>query len=228
MKDLALFQPRKSGLQRLESNDVSTVSSAALAKAAGVKPTQLRKDLTYFGQFGTRGLGYDVSALSKTLDEVLGTTRLQPVLLAGAAVLAALRLSDGSAIPTLPAFLEAIGGRAALVIEIKGDPSLADGVLAAVAGYDGPIVLESFDPATVARCAAAPCPVGLVGPRRSGRSDPHLLPRCDFLSWDIAHLADAAAAWPALPLTTWTVRTAVERERAARCKAQIVFEGFRP
>ena len=78
---LSLYQR---GLQLLERNQVDTVSSAALAKAAGVKPTQLRKDLTYFGQFGTRGLGYDVSALSKKLDEVLGTTRLQPVLLAGA------------------------------------------------------------------------------------------------------------------------------------------------
>ena len=72
------------GLQRLALNQIATVSSAALAKAAGVKPTQLRKDLTYFGQFGTRGLGYDVAALSGKLDEVLGTTRLQPVILAGA------------------------------------------------------------------------------------------------------------------------------------------------
>ena len=47
-------------LQRLKSNGIRTVSSDALAKAAGVKPTQLRKDLTYLGQFGTRGLGYDV------------------------------------------------------------------------------------------------------------------------------------------------------------------------
>jgi redox-sensing transcriptional repressor len=78
---LSLYQR---GLQRLEHNKIATVSSAALAKAAGVKPTQLRKDLTYFGQFGTRGLGYDVAALNKKLDEVLGTTRLQPVILAGA------------------------------------------------------------------------------------------------------------------------------------------------
>ena len=78
---LSLYQR---GLQRLELNRVATVSSEALAKAAGVKPTQLRKDLTYFGQFGTRGLGYNVAALSKKLDEVLGTTRLQPVILAGA------------------------------------------------------------------------------------------------------------------------------------------------
>ncbi len=78
---LSLYQR---GLQRLQTNQISTVSSEALAKAAGVKSTQLRKDLTYFGQFGTRGLGYDVDALSKKLDEVLGTTRLQPVILAGA------------------------------------------------------------------------------------------------------------------------------------------------
>ena len=78
---LSLYQR---GLQRLVGNDIATVSSAALAKAAGVKPTQLRKDLTYFGQFGTRGLGYDVAALTRKLDEVLGTTRLQPVILVGA------------------------------------------------------------------------------------------------------------------------------------------------
>jgi redox-sensing transcriptional repressor len=58
-----------------------------LAKAAGVKPTQLRKDLTYFGQFGTRGIGYNVDALSAQLTEVLGTARLQPVILVGAGYL---------------------------------------------------------------------------------------------------------------------------------------------
>ena len=71
-------------LQRLQANNVETVSSAALAKASGVKPTQLRKDLTYFGQFGTRGLGYSVKALSAKLTAVLGTTHLQPVILVGA------------------------------------------------------------------------------------------------------------------------------------------------
>jgi redox-sensing transcriptional repressor len=71
-------------LQRLRGTNVPTVSSAALAKAAGVKPTQLRKDLTYLGQFGTRGLGYAVDALRSRLTDVLGTTRLQPVILVGA------------------------------------------------------------------------------------------------------------------------------------------------
>src|SRR6187549_4135666 len=70
-------------LQRAKANKVETVSSEALAKAAGVKPTQLRKDLTYFGQFGTRGLGYDVEELGKMISDLLGTNSLQPVVLVG-------------------------------------------------------------------------------------------------------------------------------------------------
>jgi redox-sensing transcriptional repressor len=71
-------------VERLFQNRIDTVSSAALAKAAGVKPTQLRKDLTYFGQFGTRGLGYKVEALERQLASVLRTARFQPVILVGA------------------------------------------------------------------------------------------------------------------------------------------------
>jgi redox-sensing transcriptional repressor len=70
-------------LARLRENGISTVSSEALAKAAGVKPTQLRKDLACFGTFGTRGLGYDVAELFKKISEELGTSRLQPVILVG-------------------------------------------------------------------------------------------------------------------------------------------------
>jgi redox-sensing transcriptional repressor len=70
-------------LARLRENGIGTVHSAALAKAAGVKPTQLRKDLAYFGTFGKRGLGYDVAELYKKIAEELGTSRLQPVILVG-------------------------------------------------------------------------------------------------------------------------------------------------
>jgi redox-sensing transcriptional repressor len=70
-------------LQRLKANGIQTVSSEALAAAAGVKPTQLRKDLTYFGQFGTRGLGYDVGQLIRMITDLLGTNSLQPVILVG-------------------------------------------------------------------------------------------------------------------------------------------------
>jgi redox-sensing transcriptional repressor len=71
-------------LSKLMENEMETVSSSALAKAAGVKPAQLRKDLTYFGQFGTRGLGYDVEELREAIREALGRTHLQPVILVGA------------------------------------------------------------------------------------------------------------------------------------------------
>jgi redox-sensing transcriptional repressor len=70
-------------LARLRENGLGTVSSEALAKAAGVKPTQLRKDLAYFGTFGTRGLGYDVTELSQKISDELGTSSLQPVILVG-------------------------------------------------------------------------------------------------------------------------------------------------
>lgn len=71
-------------LQKLHDNGVDTVSSTTLARAAGVKPAQLRKDLAYFGQFGTRGLGYTVEILSSIIRETLGREHLQPVILVGA------------------------------------------------------------------------------------------------------------------------------------------------
>ena len=71
-------------LQKLSANEQDTVSSTTLAKAAGVKPSQLRKDLGYFGQFGTRGLGYPVDGLISTIREALGREHLQPVILVGA------------------------------------------------------------------------------------------------------------------------------------------------
>jgi redox-sensing transcriptional repressor len=70
-------------LARLKDNRVETVSSEALANVAGVKPTQLRKDVAHLGQFGTRGLGYDVAELSSKISAELGTTSLQPVILVG-------------------------------------------------------------------------------------------------------------------------------------------------
>lgn len=70
-------------LEKLQENQVETVSSNALAKAAGVKSTMLRKDLGYLGQFGTRGLGYNVETLNGAISGVLGTARLQPVVIVG-------------------------------------------------------------------------------------------------------------------------------------------------
>lgn len=70
-------------LDRFAEDGVQTASSQSLALAAGVKPTQLRKDLTSFGHFGTRGLGYDVLKLREGIAEVLGRKQLQPVVIVG-------------------------------------------------------------------------------------------------------------------------------------------------
>lgn len=76
-------------LRRLEDAEKSTISSSALAKAAGVNPAQLRRDLTYLGTFGTRGLGYSVLELTTAIAEILGRAHLQPVVLVGAGNLGA-------------------------------------------------------------------------------------------------------------------------------------------
>jgi redox-sensing transcriptional repressor len=70
-------------LAGLKQSGIETISSEALAKAAGVKPTQLRKDLAYFGQFGIRGRGYEVEQLWRLVSDVLGTNCLRPVVLVG-------------------------------------------------------------------------------------------------------------------------------------------------
>jgi len=83
-------------LRRLLENQIETVSSSALAKAAGVSASQLRRDLGYLGTFGTRGLGYPISELSDAIREVLGREHLQPVILVGVGNLgAALLRYDG-------------------------------------------------------------------------------------------------------------------------------------
>lgn len=83
-------------LRRLEDNGIETVSSSALAKAAGGNPSQLRRDLGYLGTFGTRGLGYPVTELAEAIREVLGRENLQPVILVGVGNLgAALLRYDG-------------------------------------------------------------------------------------------------------------------------------------
>ena len=146
--------------------------------------------------------------------------------------IAGLFLGDGSQIPTLATFLDAIDGCTPVFIEIKsegsGDMRLADAVLDQVHGYCGPVALESFDPLVVANCRDAPCPIGLIGPGERCRPDPGALSRCDFLSWNIDHVASAAAEYPDLPRTAWTVRTDAQEAEAKASSAQIVFEGLRP
>jgi redox-sensing transcriptional repressor len=61
----------------------SSVSSGELASAAGVNPAGLRKDLSYLGPCGVRGVGYSVAGLRERLTEVLGGERSRPCVLVG-------------------------------------------------------------------------------------------------------------------------------------------------
>jgi redox-sensing transcriptional repressor len=59
-------------LGELIEGDVPIVSSAELADRTGFSPEQIRKDLAYFGAFGTRGVGYDTALLSRRISKILG------------------------------------------------------------------------------------------------------------------------------------------------------------
>jgi redox-sensing transcriptional repressor len=61
----------------------STISSESLAQAAGVNSAKVRKDLSYLGSYGTRGVGYDVAYLIHQIRRELGLTQDWPVLIAG-------------------------------------------------------------------------------------------------------------------------------------------------
>lgn len=68
----------------LEHHSTPTVSSARLAELCGVTSAQVRKDLSYFGNFGTRGLGYQVTELKSAIEQILGLHRKWTMALFGA------------------------------------------------------------------------------------------------------------------------------------------------
>ena len=67
----------------LEKENRETVSSKELAKREKLTPAQVRKDLSFFGSFGTRGLGYPVNELKQQISEILGLNRSWNVALIG-------------------------------------------------------------------------------------------------------------------------------------------------
>ncbi len=71
-------------LEDIEAKGMDVISSAALADLAGTNSAQIRKDLSYFGTFGKRGRGYQVSALKSEIKSILGLQRSWKVVLAGA------------------------------------------------------------------------------------------------------------------------------------------------
>lgn len=61
-----------------------TISSEELAARSGVNAAKVRKDLSYLGTYGTRGVGYDVELLMFQMNRQLGLTGDRPVIIAGA------------------------------------------------------------------------------------------------------------------------------------------------
>lgn len=70
-------------LVTLASRGVLLVSSEELADASGVNSAKLRKDLSYLGSYGTRGVGYDVEFLLYQIARALGLTQQWPVVIVG-------------------------------------------------------------------------------------------------------------------------------------------------
>jgi redox-sensing transcriptional repressor len=71
-------------LEEFEEQGIATVSSGALAQRGGTTSAQVRKDLSFFGSFGKRGLGYAVPELAARLREILGLGRRYNVVVVGA------------------------------------------------------------------------------------------------------------------------------------------------
>lgn len=173
-----------------------------------------------------------------------------------------LRLSLSGAAETIPsfeAFLAVIDGATPLVVEIKsafdGRIDIARRVAEAVAGYAGPLVLESFDPVLIAflrenagELGIARFPLGVVAEAAYDSREwafltgeqkqemTHFLhypqTRPDFLSWNAVDMPHAipflARVALGCPVTAWTVRSQAQFEAIAPWVDQIVFEGFTP
>ncbi len=188
-----------------------------------------------------------------SLDRLTGATG--PVRARSLAEIRAIPLRDTSdPIPTLAELLATVSGRVPLVIELKSDWTGYRGLEASVApilsAYSGPAAVMSFDPDSMRamRRLVPGIPRGLVADHFD--PDPempvfpplrrfalrHLLAAVDvgpsFISHGIASLPAPAPLFLrrviGLPLITWTIRTAAEREKARRYTDQITFEGFDP
>lgn len=71
-------------LEEFEATGLATISSDELAARGGTTSAQVRKDLSFFGSFGKRGLGYSVAELASRLRQILGLERHWRVVIVGA------------------------------------------------------------------------------------------------------------------------------------------------
>ena len=192
----------------------------------------------------------------ETLDRV--TSAVGPVLDRTSDTLGEIVLSggDGSGVPTLSNVLANVDGAVPLLIEIKDQDGalgpnvgpLEEAVVAALAGYQGPVALMSFNPYSVAHLAkiAPDIPRGLT-------TDPFLpqlwpgVPEtmlamhremtqldavgASFIShnhWDLASRHVARVKERGLRVLCWTIRSSEAEGRARRVADNVTFEGYTP
>jgi glycerophosphoryl diester phosphodiesterase len=155
---------------------------------------------------------------------------------------------------TLGELCDLVGGRVTMLVELKsrfdGDRRLAGRVAAVLSGYRGPVGPMSFDPGQllllrknsphlvygIVAAKYRPHPYWDLMPDWMQRGMGYLLTaltsRPQFVAYavaDLPALAPLAARHVfGLPLLTWAVRTAAERQTAKRWADQMIFEGFRP
>lgn len=154
-----------------------------------------------------------------------------------------MKLAIGSTadhVPTLAQMLERVGGRAPLVIELKGVEGKDDGLVAAVAkaleAYEGEAAIMSFDHWLVRRFAldAPGVPAGLTA---AGRSVAELEAHFSMLAHPISFVSFSVQDLPnpfvtlvreklAMPVITWTVRNDEARTATFAHADQMTFEGF--
>lgn len=233
------------GLHDATRGVIENSTSAALAAIAGRFAIECDVQLTADGEAVVfHDFVLDRLTTSSGRVDALSATRLAEVAMKGTA----------DRIPTLSAFLDLIGGRVGLVCEIKsrfdGDLRLTRRVAEIVNASNAPVVLKSFDPrvVTALRELTPRHARGIVAMHDYSYPDyetcsadekqamANLLhfedSRPDFISWRVRDLPSAAPYLCRkalrLPVMTWTVRTAGDRELAARHADQMVFEGFVP
>ncbi len=150
-------------------------------------------------------------------------------------------------IPTAAAFLEAIGGRVPIVMELKGlgpdhDAGYVDRLAPILRAYAGQLALMSFDNWLIDQMLGANLarPVGLTaeGTTKKQLAEHRIVFErgCDFVSYNVHHLPNAFTDWMrrdrtavrAAPVISWTVRTPDDVARSAAHCDQMTFEGFAP
>jgi redox-sensing transcriptional repressor len=110
-------------LTSLAAHGVDSVSSEDLATRAGVRSTQLRKDLSHLGSYGVRGVGYDVTRLGREIARELGLTQDWPIAIVGM----------GNLGRALAAYSGFGGGEFRIVALLDEDPLVVGGHVGALA-----------------------------------------------------------------------------------------------